>query len=58
MRLCRKSQKMDYAALFCAIPNQRDSPENLHTRGSSYATKSSVNAKHNKEVTENWKLMA
>ena len=51
-------EKRDYAALFCAISNQRDSPENLHSRGSSYATKQSVNAKHNKEVTENLKPMA
>ena len=58
--LVRRSsvKKRDYAALFCAISNQRDSPEILHTRGSSYATKQSVNAKHKKEVTENWKSMA
>ena len=51
-------EKRDFAALFCAICNQTDSPENLHARGSFRATKRNVNAKHNKEVTENWKSMA
>ena len=51
-------EKRDSASLFCAICNQTDSPENLHTRGSFPATKRSANAKNNKEVTENWKSMS
>ena len=52
-------EKKDPAAAFCAICNHTDySPENLHACGSFHATKWKVNAKHSKEVTENWKLMA
>ena len=51
-------EKRDFAAVFCAICNQTESPGNLHARGSFHATKRNVNAKHNKEVTENWKSMA
>ena len=50
-------KKRDFTAVFCAIGNQTDSPENLHARGSFHATKRSVNAKH-KDVTENWKSIA
>ena len=51
-------EKRDFATVFCTICNQTDSSESLHTRGSFHVTKWSVNAKHNKEVTENWKSMA
>ena len=58
--LVRRSsiEKKDFAAVFCLIWNQTDSSENLCTYGSFHVTKRSVNAKHNKEVTENWKSMA
>ena len=51
-------EKRDFATLFCAICNQTDRPENLHARGSFHASKHSVDVKHNREVTENWKSMA
>lgn len=51
-------EKRDFAAFFCAICNEKDSPENLHASGSFHATKRNVNAKHNEKATENWKSMA
>ena len=50
-------EQRDFTAVFCAISNQTDLPENLHARGSFHATTRSVNAKH-KDVTENWKSIA
>ena len=50
--------KQSFASVFCAICNQPDIIDNLHAAGSLHATKNDVNAKHNNEMTNQWRSMA
>ena len=51
-------KKKDFDAYFCAICNPTDLAENLHARGSFYATKRNMNTQQNSNATESWRPMA
>ena len=55
---CSSIEKKDFGAYFCAICNQTDIPENLHSRGSFHATKRNVNTQQNSNATESQRSMA